>query len=69
MSDNTYRGTVKFFNHKNGFGFVREENSGAEYYVNAKDCNSEINEGDPVTFNLEEAKKGTKATNVTSIDS
>ncbi len=69
MSNGTFKGTVKFFNHKNGFGFVRDDDSGAEYYVNEKDCNTEINEGDSVSFELAEAKKGAKATNVSLISS
>lgn len=61
------KGVVKFFNRKSKFGFIRENESGKEFYVHIKDVNGAINEGDNVTFELKEEKRGPAAVNVTVI--
>lgn len=58
------KGTVKFFNVKNKFGFIREEETGKEYYVHIKDVEGSIAENDKVSFELEEAKRGPQAVRV-----
>lgn len=58
------RGTVKFFNDSKGYGFIREEESGKEYFVHAKGLIDEIRDNDEVTFDLEEGRKGLNAINV-----
>ena len=59
-------GTVKFFNGQNGFGFIIGED-GKEYFVHktglAEGVN--LNENDPVVFDVEEGDRGPKAVNVT----
>lgn len=57
-------GTVKFFNHKSKFGFIRVDETGDEVYTHEKHLESPINEGDRVTFELAEAKRGMVAMNV-----
>jgi cold shock protein len=57
-------GKVKFFNNAKGFGFIKDSNSEKEYFVHASGCVSQIKEGDEVTFELEEGKKGVNAVNV-----
>ncbi|MBI4648989.1 MAG: cold shock domain-containing protein [Bacteroidia bacterium] len=57
-------GTVKFYNELKGFGFIKDTNSGKEYYVNASGLKDSIKENDKVTFELEEGKKGLNAVNV-----
>lgn len=59
------KGIVKFFNRKSKFGFIRETETGTEYYVHIKDVNGTINEGDKVTFEIKEEKRGPAAINVT----
>jgi len=57
-------GTVKFFNESKGFGFIKDANSTKEYFVHANDLKESIKEGDEVTFDLAEGKKGLNAINV-----
>ena len=57
-------GTVKFFNDTKGYGFIKEDESGKEYFVHVSGLVDEINENDKVTFDLEEGRKGLKAVNV-----
>lgn len=57
-------GTVKFFDSTKGFGFIKEENGGNEVFVHVTGLIDEINEGDEVTFDIKEGKKGPNAVNV-----
>lgn len=57
-------GTVKFFNDTKGYGFIKDDESGKEYFVHVSGLIDEINENDKVTFDLEEGKKGLNAVNV-----
>ena len=57
-------GTVKFFNDTKGYGFIKEDESGKEYFVHVSGLVDEINENDKVTFDLEEGRKGLTAVNV-----
>tara|TARA_Y100000310_G_C20190308_1_gene582184 strand:- start:206 stop:397 length:192 start_codon:yes stop_codon:yes gene_type:complete len=59
------QGTVKFFNEQKGFGFISGED-GKEYFVHQSGLGEGINlqENDPVTFDVEEGDRGPKAVNV-----
>ena len=57
-------GTVKFFNESRGFGFIKDAESNKEYFVHASGLIDRIKEGDEVTFELQEGKKGLNAANV-----
>ena len=57
-------GIVKFFNQTKGFGFIREENSGTEYFVHATGLIDKVRENDRVNFELKEGRKGLNAVNV-----
>ncbi|MGB3800485.1 MAG: cold-shock protein [Lewinella sp.] len=58
-------GTVKFFNQAKGFGFIAPDDGGKDVFVHANDLNgATIDEGDKVTFDVEEGRKGLSAVNV-----
>ena len=57
-------GTVKFFNNDKGFGFIKDANSSEEYFVHTTGLVNQVREGDSVTFDLKDGKKGLNAVNV-----
>ena len=58
------KGVVKFFNETKGFGFIKDAESGEEYFVHVTGLIDEIKEGDEVEFELTEGRKGLNAINV-----
>ncbi len=66
-----FKGTVKWFDKKKGFGFITSDNGGSDLFVHYSSINSKgfkvLNEGDRVEFEVEKADKGEKAVNVTVI--
>jgi cold shock protein len=57
-------GTVKFFNETKGFGFIKEDESGTEYFVHITGLVDKVRENDKVTFELKEGRKGMNAVSV-----
>jgi len=57
-------GTVKFFNSSKGFGFITPDDGGKDVFVHQNGLTDEINEGDKVSYDVEETPKGLNATNV-----
>ncbi|MFK8161625.1 MAG: cold-shock protein [Lewinella sp.] len=57
-------GTVKFFNDSKGFGFITPDEGGKDVFVHVSGLEDDIREGDKVTFDVEETKKGPAAINV-----
>ena len=57
-------GTVKFFNHSKGFGFINPEDGGKDVFVHANGLIDEIADGDKVSYDVEESPKGLNAVNV-----
>ena len=58
------KGTVKFFNETKGYGFIKDDESGKEYFVHVTGLVDKVQDNDEVSFDLEEGKKGTNAVNV-----
>lgn len=57
-------GTVKFFNESKGYGFITPEDGGKDIFVHANGLIDEIREGDKVTYDVEEGRKGLNAVEV-----
>lgn len=57
-------GTVKFFNNAKGFGFIAPEDGDKDVFVHANGLIDQINEGDKVSYDVEEGPKGLNAVNV-----
>lgn len=57
-------GTIKFFNETKGFGFVVNSATGEEVFVHVSGLVDQVREGDNVTFETQQGKKGLNAVNV-----
>ena len=58
------KGTVKFFNEEKGYGFIKDDESGKEYFVHVSGLTDKAAQNDKVSFDLEQGKKGINAVNV-----
>jgi cold shock protein len=65
------RGTVKWFNASKGFGFISQEEGGADVFVHfsaiSGDGYKSLDEGQAVEFEITQGPKGPQASNVVKI--
>lgn len=63
------KGTVKWFNNTKGFGFIEPDGGGEDVFVHFTAIQADgyrtLNEGQAVSFEVQEGPKGLQATNVT----
>jgi CspA family cold shock protein len=60
-------GTVKFFNEAKGFGFISPDDGSKDIFVHVSGLNADIREGDKVSYEVEEGRKGLNAVNVSVV--
>ena len=66
-------GSVKWFNEEKGYGFIQQDNGGADVFVHFRQVNStgpgrvSLAEGQKVTYEVGEGQKGPQAENVTPL--
>ncbi|KLV03790.1 cold-shock protein [Photobacterium aquae] len=64
-------GTVKWFNEEKGFGFITQDNGGADVFVHFRSITGDgfktLSEGQKVNFEIEQGPKGLQAANVERI--
>jgi len=58
------QGTVKFFNESKGYGFIVNNDTNKDIFVHVSGISQEIKEGDVVSYEEKEGKKGLNAINV-----
>ena len=62
-------GTFKFFNESKGYGFITDEETGKDIFVHASGIRAEeLREGDRVSYEEEEGRKGKVAAQVAVLE-
>jgi cold shock CspA family protein len=63
-TDTLKEGVLTYFNLSKGFGFIKEIGTGNEFFVHINNLVDRIGEGDKVSFEVQQGKKGLVAVNV-----
>ncbi len=68
VEDNSPKtGVVTMFNNSKGFGFIKDSLTGDSVFVHMNALNTQVREGDKVTFEVEKTFKGKNAINVSVV--
>jgi len=60
-------GTVVFFNHEKGFGFITDAKNGERIFIHINNLTEPLQEADKVEFEVENGPRGLSAVNVKKI--
>ena len=65
------KGTVKWFNESKGFGFITQDDGGADVFAHYSEIKGDgfknLAEGDAVSFEVVQGDKGLKAINIVKV--
>lgn len=62
-------GTIRYFNHRRGYGFIRSPQVIKDVFLHVKDLDEKVRVGNKVSFEVENEPKGLRAKNVELIES
>jgi CspA family cold shock protein len=61
-------GEIKFFNATKGYGFIKDDQTGKEIFLHITGLiDQQVNQGDKVSYDIQDGRKGVNAVNVKKI--